>query len=156
MKLTNRQLKSVVDLLMKEENEKKNLQINALKSKKNSLINESVLSEGDLKISDVPQQIVSDLDDFSVNYSQQQISKLNKVVYNSLADLLKRVTGESMSWHSLAEELEAFDTYEHEMQLANDIKAAIDAYVKSVAEAAVSMVGPGEPEDAEPRYSEYE
>lgn len=161
MKLTNRQLKSVVDLLMKEENENKNIQIQAFKNKRNSLVNETLLAEGEIELSDLPGRLVSDLDDFSVNYSEQQISKLNNVIYKSLADLLERATGESMSWKALSEELEAFDVYEHEMELATDIKAAVDNYIKKIGEATVSMVG-SEPDkkevepQVEPQYSEYE
>ena len=65
-----------------------------------------------------------------------------------------------MTPNSWMDELEAFDIYEHEMQLAADIKTAIDNYAMSLAKAAITVVGPPEDEvkdvDLEPRYSEFE
>jgi hypothetical protein len=141
MKLTNRQLKSVTDLLVKEENEKKHIQMNAFKNKKNSFINESFLFEDVTALENIPEQMFQNIDNFSTNYSQTHLDKVRTPVYKLLANLLQKVTGESMDMNVLKEELEAFDVYEYEMQLATDIKAAIDNYADAIAKAAITMVG---------------
>ena len=155
MKLTNRQLQSINNILVKEDHQKNSKFQNDMQHKKLSLRNETMLFE-DINVSDIPQQLVNDLDDFSLDYSQGQISKINKLVYQSLASLLQKATGESMRAEMLAEELEEFDVYEHEMALASDIREAICTYARAIAEEAMAMVGTTEKNDDEPHYSEYE
>lgn len=141
MKLTNRQLKSVTDLLVKEEDEKKRIQMNAFKNKKNSFINESFLFEDATTLANIPEQLLQNIDNFSTDYSQSHLDKVRKEVYRTLASLLQKATGQSMSGDILDEELEAYDVYEYEMQLVTDIKAAIDNYADAIAKAAITMVG---------------
>jgi hypothetical protein len=159
MKLTIRQLKSVVDILMKEEQEKVSLEKASTKAKKNSAVNESLLFEASPGLSDIAAEFSNDMDDFSLDYSQDVIPRLDKEIYKSLAELIKRRTKVNMSWMSLQEEMEPFGTYELQMELATDIKTAIDKYIASLGKAAVEMLGPEEDEatqDVEPKYSEYE
>lgn len=141
MKLTNRQLKSVMDILMKEENEKKRIEMQSLKNKKNSLVNESFLFEDTIKLADIPEELLQNINDFCLNHAQGQIDKIRTKVYKSLAVLLQKATRQSMSAETLEVELEAYDVSEYEQQLARDIEAAIDNYAEAIAGAAITMVG---------------
>ena len=141
MKLTNRQLKSVMDILMKEENEKKLIEMQSLKNKKNSFVNESFLFEDAIKLADIPEELLQNINDFCLNHAQGQIDKIRTKVYRSLAALLQKATRQSMSAETLEVELEAYDVSEYEQQLARDIEIAIDNYAEAIAGAAITMVG---------------
>ena len=141
MKLTNRQLKSVMDILMKEENEKKLIEMQSLKNKKNSFVNESFLFEDATKLADIPKELLQNINDFCLNHSQGQIHMIRKNVYRSLATLLQKATGQSMIAGTLEVELDEYDVSEYEQQLARDIEIAIDNYAEAIAGAAITMVG---------------
>lgn len=158
MKLTQRQLDKIAGLISEEAEVRKNLHEGMYENRKKSVLTESLMFEG---YSDVaPENFVSDIDDDMQNYSRDLISGINTKLYKGLASFMKLSGIATMTPNSWMDELEAFDVYEHEMQLANDIKTAIDTYALSLAKAAFTVVGPPEEEepeaDVEPRYSEYE
>jgi hypothetical protein len=157
MKLTQRQLDKINSLISEEADVRKNLHESMYENRKQSLITESLMFEAYRDVS--PESFVSDIEDYSTNYSQGLITTINTKLYKSLASFMKLSGVATMTPNSWMEELEAFDVYEHEMQLANDIKVAIDDYAMALAKAAITVVGPPEDEasaDLEPRYSEYE
>lgn len=158
MKLTQRQLDKIAGLINEEAELRKTLHQGMYENREKSLMTESLMFEGYEDVS--PESFVSEIEDYSTNYSRDLISGINAKLYKSLASFMKLSGVAIMTPNSWMDELEAFDIYEHEMQLADDIKTAIDNYAKSLAKAAITVVGPPEEEAKEeviePRYSEYE
>jgi len=157
-KISPKNLKEITNILKEESTLRHNIRNEMYDSKKKSLMTESLMFEG---YSDVaPEDFVRDVNDDMKNYSRDLISVINTKLYRRLSSFMKLSGIATMTPNSWMDELEAFDVYEHEMQLANDIKEALDTYALSLAKAAFTVVGPPEEEetenDVDPRYSEYE
>lgn len=140
MKLTQRQLNKIIDLINKESEIRKNLHESMYENRKKSIVQESFLFE-DADPNSMPEHLASALDNEMTNYSQSLLSTINKKVYKELSNMYYDMTGSSIDPNVLQDNLEEFDVYEHEMELMTDIKAAIDRYILAIGKAAVEESG---------------
>jgi len=119
-------------------------------SRKQSVVQENFLFE-DANPDDMPEQLVSALDDEITNFSQEILNStprvsLNKIVYKELSNMYFDMTGKSVDVNILMDNLQEFNAYELEMELAMDIKAAIERYVLALGKLAVNESGVSSPE----------
>ena len=122
-------------------------------SRKQSVVQENFLFE-DANPDDMPEQLVSALDDEITNFSQEILNStprvsLNKIVYKELSNMYYDMTGKSVDVDILMDNLQEFNAYELEMELAMDIKAAIERYVLALGKLAVDESGVSSPEGME-------
>lgn len=137
MKLTQRQLNKIASLISEEAEVRKNLHESMYESRKQSLMTESLMFEDASGLEDAPENFVNDITDDVTNYSRDFIPQVNSVLYKSLASYMKLSGVVDMSPRAWQDELEMYDIYESEMELATDISNAILAYAKRMMEAAV-------------------
>lgn len=145
MKLTQRQLDKISSLINEEAKVIKNLHEGMYESRKQSVVQENFLFE-DANPDDMPEQLVSALDDEITNFSQEILNStprvsLNKIVYKELSNMYFDMTGKSVDVNILMDNLQEFNAYELEMELAMDIKAAIERYVLALGKLAVDESG---------------
>lgn len=137
MKLTQRQLDKIGSLINEEAEVRKNLHESMYESRKQSLMTESLMFEDASGLEDAPEKFVNDITDDVTNYSRDFIPQVNGVLYKSLASYMKLSGVVDMTPRAWQDELEMYDIYESEMELATDISNAILAYAKRMMEAAV-------------------
>ena len=137
MKLTQRQLDKSGSLINEEAEVRKNLHENMYENRKKSLMTESLMFENETGLEDAPEKFVNDISDDVANYSRDFIPQINGVLYKSLASYMKLSGVVNMTPSAWQDELEMYDIYESEMELATDISNAILAYAKRMMEAAV-------------------
>jgi hypothetical protein len=153
MKLTQRQLDKISSLINEEAEVRKNLHESMYESRKQSVVQENFLFE-DANPDDMPEQLVSALDDEITNFSQEILNStprvsLNKIVYKELSNMYFDMTGKSVDVNILMDNLQEFNAYELEMELMTDIKLAIDRYVLALGKLAVEESGVNSPEGME-------
>jgi hypothetical protein len=153
MKLTQRQLDKIAGLINEEAEVRKNLHESMYESRKQSVVQENFLFE-DANPDDMPEQLVSALDDEITNFSQEILNStprvsLNKIVYKELSNMYFDMTGKSVDVNILMDNLQEFNAYELEMELMTDIKLAIDRYVLALGKLAVEESGVNSPEGME-------
>ena len=137
MKLTKRQLDKISGLINEEAEVRKNLHESMYENRKKSLMTESLMFENETGLEDAPEKFVNDISDDVANYSRDFIPQINGVLYKSLASYMKLSGVVNMTPSAWQDELEMYDIYESEMELATDISSAILAYAKRMMEAAV-------------------
>ena len=137
MKLTQRQLDKIAGLINEEAELRKNLHESMYENKKKSLMTESLMFEDASGLEDAPEKFVNDITDDVTNYSRDFIPQVNSALYKSLASYMKLSGVVDMTPRAWQGELEMYDIYESEMELATDISSAILAYAKRMMEAAV-------------------
>lgn len=137
MKLTQRQLDKISGLINEEAEVRKNLHESMYENRKKSLMTESLMFENETGLEDAPEKFVNDISDDVANYSRDFIPQINGVLYKSLASYMKLSGVVNMTPSAWQDELEMYDIYESEMELATDISSAILAYAKRMMEAAV-------------------
>ena len=137
MKLTQRQLDKIAGLINEEAELRKNLHESMYENKKKSLMTESLMFEDASGLEDAPEKFVNDITDDVTNYSRDFIPQVNSALYKSLASYMKLSGVVDMTPRAWQDELEMYDIYESEMELATDISSAILAYAKRMMEAAV-------------------
>lgn len=137
MKLTQRQLDKIAGLINEEAELRKNLHESMYESKKQSLMTESLMFEDASGLEDAPEKFVNDITDDVTNYSRDFIPQINSALYKSLASYMKLSGVVDMTPKTWQDELEMYDIYESEMELATDISSAILAYAKRMMETAV-------------------
>jgi len=137
MKLTQRQLDKISGLINEEAEVRKNLHESMYENRKRSLMTESLMFENETGLEDAPEKFVNDISDDVANYSRDFIPQINGVLYKSLASYMKLSGVVNMTPSAWQDELEMYDIYESEMELATDITSAILAYAKRMMEAAV-------------------
>ncbi len=139
MKLTQRQLDKINGLISEEAEVRKNLHESMYESRKKSLMSEALMFENETGLEDAPEKFANDIEDDVTNYSRDFIPQINSVLYKSLASYMKLSGVVNMTPHAWQDELEMYDIYESEMELATDISSAILAYAKRMMEAAVQV-----------------
>ena len=137
MKLTQRQLDKIAGLINEEAELRKNLHESMYENKKKSLMTESRMFEDASGLEEAPEKFVNDITDDVTNYSRDFIPQVNSALYKSLASYMKLSGVVDMTPRAWQDELEMYDIYESEMELATDISSAILAYAKRMMEAAV-------------------
>lgn len=139
MKLTQRQLGKIADLISEEAEIRKNLHESMYENRKQSLMTESLMFEDASGLEEAPEKFAEDIADDVTNYSRDFIPQINSVLYKSLASYMKLSGVVDMTPRAWEDELEMYDIYESEMELATDISNAIQAYAKRMMEAAVQV-----------------
>lgn len=139
MKLTQRQLDKINGLISEEAEVRKNLHESMYESRKKSLMSEALMFEDASGLEGAPEKFASDIEDDVTNYSRDFIPQINTVLYKSLASYMKLSGVVNMTPSAWQDELEMYDIYESEMELAADIANAIQAYAKRMMEAAVQV-----------------
>jgi len=139
MKLTQRQLDKITGLINEEAQVRKNLHESMYENRKQSLMTESLMFEDSSGLEDAPEKFAADIADDVANYSRDFIPQINGVLYKSLASYMKLSGIVDMTPSAWQDELEMYDIYESEMELATDISNAIQAYAKRMMEAAVQV-----------------
>lgn len=139
MKLTQRQLDKIGSLINEEAEVRKNLHENMYKSRKQSLMSEALMFEDASGLEGASEKFVQDISDDVTEYSRDFIPQINGVLYKSLASYMKLSGVVDMTPRAWQDELEMYDIYESEMELATDISNAILAYAKRMMEAAVQV-----------------
>lgn len=139
MKLTQRQLDKIACLINEEAEVRKNLHESMYENRKQSLMTESLMFEDASGLEDAPEKFAADIADDVTNYSRDFIPQINGVLYKSLASYMKLSGVVDMTPSAWQDELEMYDIYESEMELATDISNAIQAYAKRMMEAAVQV-----------------
>jgi len=139
MKLTQRQLDKIAGLINEEAEVRKNLHESMYNDRKQSLMTESLMFEDASGLEDAPEKFANDISDDITNYSRDFIPQINGVLYKSLASYMKLSGVVNMTPSAWQDELEMYDIYESEMELATDISNAIQAYAKRMMEAAVQV-----------------
>jgi hypothetical protein len=142
MKLTQRQLGKIADLINEEAEVRKNLHEGMYENRKKSIMTESLMFEDATGLEGAPEKFAIDIEDYMTNYSRDLITQINGKLYKSLASYMKLNGIVSMSPSAWEDELEAFDIYEAQMELATDITAAIQNYAKRMMEAAIQSASP--------------
>lgn len=137
MKLTQRQLNKISGLINEEAEVIKGLHEGMYESRQKSLMSEALMFEDVSGLEGAPEKFVNDITDDITNYSRDFIPKINAVLYRSLASYMKLSGVVNMTPAAWENELEMYDIYESEMELATDISNAILAYAKRMMEAAV-------------------
>jgi hypothetical protein len=138
MKLTQRQLDKINGLIIEEAKVRKELHEGMYESRKQSLMSESLMFEG-TGLEGAVEKFSQDIEQDVIDYSQDLIVGINRVLYKSLADYMKLSGVVNMTPMTWEDELEMHDIYESQMELANDISAAIQTYAKRMMEAAVQV-----------------
>jgi hypothetical protein len=138
MKLTQRQLDKISGLISEEAKVRKELHEGMYESRKQSLMSESLMFEG-TGLEGAVEKFSQDIEQDVIDYSQDLIVGINRVLYKSLADYMKLSGVVNMTPMTWEDELEMHDIYESQMELANDISAAIQTYAKRMMEAAVQV-----------------
>lgn len=138
MKLTQRQLDKISGLINDEAEVRKNLHESMYESRKKSLMSEALMFE-ETGLEDAPEKFVNDIEDDVLNYSRDFIPQINGVLYKSLASYMKLSGVVNMTPSAWQDELEMYDIYESEMELATDISNAIQTYAKRMMEVAVQV-----------------
>jgi hypothetical protein len=146
MKLTQRQLDKIGSLINEEAEVRKNLHESMYENKKKSLMNEALMFEGVSGLEDAPEKFANDIADDVTNYSRDFIPQINGVLYKSLASYMKLSGVVNMTPRAWEDELEMYDIYEAQMELATDISNAIQVYAKRMMEAAVQVAAVPEEE----------
>lgn len=139
MKLTQRQLNKIASLISEEAEVRKNLHESMYENRKKSLMTESLMFENETGLEDAPEKFVNDISDDVSNYSRDFIPQINGVLYKSLDSYMKLSGVVDMTPRAWQDELEMYDIYESEMELATDISNAILAYAKRMMKAAVQV-----------------
>lgn len=139
MKLTQRQLDKINGLISEEAEVRKNLHESMYETRKKSLMSEALMFENETGLEDAPEKFANDIEDDVLNYSRDFIPQINSVLYKSLASYMKLSGVVNMTPSAWQDELEMYDIYESEMELATDISNAIQAYAKRMMEAAVHV-----------------
>lgn len=139
MKLTQRQLDKIAGLINEEAEVRKNLHESMYDSRRQSLMTESLMFENETGLEDAPEKFVNDITDDVTNYSREFIPQINGVLFKSLASYMKLSGVVNMTPRAWEDELEMYDIYESQMELAIDISNAILAYAKKIMEAAVQV-----------------
>jgi hypothetical protein len=101
-------------------------------------MSEALMFEG-TGLENAAEKFSEDIEQDVIDYSRELLMGIDRVLYRSLADYMKLsgvVTMTPMAWQ---DELEMHDIYESQMELANDIAAAIQTYAKRMMEAAVQV-----------------
>jgi len=142
MKLTQRQLDKISSLISEEAEVRKNLHVGMYENRKKSVLTESLMFEDATGLEGAPEKFAIDIEDDMTNYSRDLLWKINSKLYRSLASYMKLNGVVSMSPEAWQDELEAFDIYEAQMELATDITAAIQNYAKRMMEAAIKSASP--------------
>jgi len=153
MKLTQRQLDKINGLIIEEAKVRKELHEGMYESRKQSVVQENFLFDN-ANPDDMPEQLVSALDDEITNFSQEILNStprvsLNKIVYKELLNMYFDMTGKSVDVNILMDNLQEFNAYELEKELMTDIKLAIDRYVLALGKLAVEESGVNSPEGME-------
>jgi hypothetical protein len=139
MKLTQRQLDKIAGLINEEAEVRKNLHESMYENRKKSFMTESLMFENETGLEDAPEKFVNDISDDVSNYSRDFIPQVNGVLYKSLDSYMKLSGVVDMTPRAWQDELEMYDIYESEMELATDISNAILAYAKRMMKAAVQV-----------------
>lgn len=146
MKLTQRQLDKISSLISEEAEVRKNLHEGMYENRKKSVLSESLMfNESDAGSDDPrlwPETFANNIADDMTNYSRDLLVQINSKLYKSLAAYMKSNGSVAMSPAAWQDELEAFDIYEHEMELASTIANAIQDYAMRMMEAAIQSASP--------------
>lgn len=147
-KISPKSLKEISNILKEETNFRKNAQKSMYENKKNSLMNESLMFEEDSSgLQDAPKKFIEDINDDITNHCRDLVPEIRTIIYKSLASYMKLSGIVNMTPNAWMDELEAFDSYEDEMEMATDISDAVMKYAEKVIKNAVTVVGPPEDED---------
>lgn len=138
MKLTQRQLDKISGIINEEAEVRKELHESMYNSRKQSLMSEALMFEG-TGLENAVEKFSEDIEQDVIDYSRELLMGIDRVLYRSLADYMKLSGVATMTPMGWQDELEMYDIYESQMELANDIAAAIQTYAKRMMEAAVQV-----------------